>query len=377
MTAPRSALATLTDRPAAAHALDVDVAAGFVAQQQVGGAEFMLYNLVDGLRQATTGRVTVPHRDGRPLGRHTPGCAYRPVRAGNRFVADLAVGARAAGDVVLFPNYFTPPARRSTSVTVIHDVQYRYFPQHFSSRKRRWLAAAQAYTVRSADVVIAISHAVREDLLRLYGADAQRVQVVSNPIDFARFDAAADGGPSVAAGALVAVAAHWPHKNIETLVAGYARYRATGGRLRLTLIGSPRSALVGKREWTDVSLDGQIEGLDHLGHVDDATLGAHLRMATAFLHPSLFEGFGMPVAEALGLGVPTVCAPLPALVEVAGDMANYCPQAEDPDAWASWMHRAEFGDLRRPGADEVMAVRHRFAPATVGLQYLDAVTGAA
>lgn len=376
-----------TSRTTAAVAtLAVDVAAGFVAPQQVGGAEVMLYNLVDGLRVATSGPVRVHHRAAHPLRRQTPGCEYRPIRAGNRFAADAVVGVTGQADLVLYPNYFTPPVRRSPALSVIHDVQYRYFPEHFSARKRRWLAAAHAHTVARADTVVAISESVREDLLRIYGSRARRVQVVPNPIDFTRFGVADEPDepddqtpgtiralvPPPSRGELVAVAAQYPHKNLDTLIAGHAAYRASGGRLDLTLIGTPRAQLVGSGAWGPEQVSGG-DGVRHLGHVDDRTLGHRLRHATAFLHPSLFEGFGMPVAEALGLGVPTICNALPPLLEIAGDLANLCHEPRDAAAWASWMHRAERGDLRRPSAAEAARIRTRYAPASVAARYLDVV----
>ncbi|MDT7953589.1 MAG: hypothetical protein RQ966_18980, partial [Acetobacteraceae bacterium] len=151
------------------------VAAHFVYAGRVGGAEHMLYNLLRGLSQ-TCRQLTILCASERNLSAASLADLHRhdSVRiaehggGGPRFIAEqrACLTPGLSGDAVLFPNYFVPPItprRLGRVATVLHDLQYRHFPQHFSTKKRAWLAAAQSFAVRKADRLIVISDFVRQD----------------------------------------------------------------------------------------------------------------------------------------------------------------------------------------------------------------------
>jgi glycosyltransferase involved in cell wall biosynthesis len=349
----------------------VGVSACFVAAGRVGGAEFMLYNVVRGLSRHVDG-LHVYYRAAYPLATREHGVRYQAVPGvRTRFGADSVAAVGHAHRAILFPNYFTPPVVRGSSVTVIHDAQYLHYPQYFSRRKRIWLRSQHRRTLRRSDAVVAISEFVRSDLVRGYGAAAARVTVIPNPIDFTRFDAVGKDEDAVDASPgeyVLSVGAGYPHKNVATLSHGFHEYRRHGGSLNLVLVGRFGRGLLGAR----IEAAGEIPegpGLHLAGHVGDRQLGRLYRSARAVVLPSTFEGFGMPVAEALGLGLPVVASRIPAVEEVSFGLANLCDAPLDELAWTRWLWRVERGDVARPSSEESARVRATYDPGCIGAAY--------
>lgn len=387
-------------RPAAARPRRLLVTAHFVFAGRVGGAEHMLYNLLRGLTAAGADAgvlcadeanldpaFVAELRAANPAGLLASKSGGRG-GDGIRFIAEqrACLSPGLAADAILFPNYFVPPIvprRLGRVATVMHDMQYRHFPANFSAKKRAWLAAAQAYAMRRADTVVAISEFVRQDLLRVYGARFERkVVTIPNPISWDRFGPAGAGAPIVPRPMerpyILSVAAQYAHKNLEALLRGFALLAATDPDIMLVFCGQDYGGLRG--------VPGQRHGLMPLvhalglqdrvtmtGYVDDATLGAWYRHAAMFAFPSIFEGFGMPAVEALGFGLPTLTTNRTALPEVTMGLAQY---VDDPASAEEWADRARqiLRDPQsvRPGADQIAALRDRYSVARVGRQYCEA-----
>lgn len=361
----------------------VAVSGLFVRPGRVGGAEQMLYGLLDGLQAACPDvDLVVTEDSAHRLVRVPAGITTRRVHAprGSRFAAEYAARTtyRAAGQVI-FPNYFTPfPAPAANVLTVIHDLQYRHLPANFSARKRAWLAASHRLTLRLADRVVAISAVVADELAQLYGARAtQKVVVIPNPVDWSRLRPA--GRRPVDAPYFLSVGAGYAHKNLSTLVRAFARYRATGGENDLVLVGAREEDLLGIVHRSDTlrSLIDELGVGDRvhlLGYVPDGALGAAYAGATAVVQPSLFEGFGLPQVEALGLGVPVIASDLPVMREVTLGAAVLCEQPTAPEAWTELLHQSgAHPEQFAPSAREVDVIRATYAPEAVGRAYLAAL----
>lgn len=364
------------------------VAAHFVHAGRVGGAEQMLYNLVRGMA-ARRARATVLCGSADRLApdfvaevRRAPGLALRETGGtGSRFLAEqvACLDPSLRAEAVLFPNYYLPPvvpARLGLTGVVLHDLQYRHFPAYFSRRKRGWLRAAQAFALRRADRVFVISEFVRRDLLRLHGDRlADRLVVAPNPISWERFGAAV-AGPPIEQPYILTVAAQYPHKNLPTLIRGFAELARRDRDIRLVLCGQEQAGLHGVGG-TRVALRPLVsalglEGRVHLtGYLDDVALGRWYRHAALFAFPSVFEGFGMPPVEALGLGLPVLAARRTALPEVTLGLAEFVEEAEEPQAWATHME-AMLRHGRRPASIDVARVREAYAPERCAARYLDA-----
>lgn len=371
------------------------VTAHFVFHGRVGGAEHMLYNVLRGLDRNGVGLgVLCAERSNLDPAFVAEFEASQPGRlvacrggTGSRFLAEqracLRPGLRS--EAVLFPNYFVPPVvpRRLGRVSaVVHDMQFRHFPANFSAKKRAWLSAAQAFAVRRADTVVAISDFVRDDLVRHYGARcARKVLTVPNPISWDRFDGPGLHERPIAQPYVLSVAADYAHKNLDVLIRAFAEVARRDRDLQLVFCGQDYGGLRGvagtRRDLKllvhDLGLQGRVRVT---GYVDDAALGRWYRHASLFAFPSLFEGFGMPPVEALGFGVPTLTTALTALPETTLGLAATVADPVRADEWADHIlamvrNPEEF----RPSAADVERVRRHYSPERIGGLYAAACLG--
>jgi glycosyltransferase involved in cell wall biosynthesis len=301
------------------------VSACFVRPGQVGGAEYALYNLLDGFRQLPAAQAfEVVTATPLPIG-FAP-LTERRVDTGrlrNRIAIEtVSLPVLRGVDRWLLPNYYTPVGLRGQVVTVIHDCQYAHFPANFSTAKRRWLAAAHRYTLRRASTVIAISAFVADDLVGLHGERfAPKIRVIPNAVSFDRLEGGAlPSGVPTDRELVLCVAANYRHKNLPMLVRAFSDVARRRPDAHLVLVGQSPENLLGARHAT--GLDRLIDALglrgkiSRLGHISDPELGALYRAATVLAMPSLFEGFGLPVVEALGLGLPVVSSAAGSLRDV-------------------------------------------------------------
>jgi glycosyltransferase involved in cell wall biosynthesis len=368
----------------------IGIDASFIDPGRVGGAEHMVVNLVEGLAASDDPADTVVVFTDHPWAAPDRIRFERPTGPGNRFTRISATlrPQLASFDALLFANYFTPPFPRSKTrprfLTVIHDLQYLHAPENFSRRKRVWLRTAHEATLRLADSTVAISHDVRRDILARYGTRwGPRVHTIHNPVSWARFGEGEPGeAPPVERPYILAVAAHYPHKNLETLVRAVAELKRRGGHddVALVLAGQLGRNLSGVA-WTR-PLDGLIEELGltdsvHVtGYIDDRQLGVAYRHAAVFAFPSLFEGFALPVVEALGFGLPVLTTRRTAIPEVSLGLATYL---DDP------MNAVEMAGCLddmladppafRPGDEGVGKIRAAYAPERIGTAYRALLAG--
>jgi glycosyltransferase involved in cell wall biosynthesis len=228
-------------------------------------------------------------------------------------------------DVLHFSDWMYPPQRGGVRSTMIHDLVPLRFPQWVEGRTRRMHGAKYANAARTCDVVFTNSEFTKRDVTELLRVPEERIRVAPPGVD-GRFrpdgDRAELGRPYV-----LTVATLEPRKNLATLAAAH---RLLGGELAL--------AVVGAEGWGErPELGGP--GVVRLGFVDDDELARLYRGASVFAYPSRFEGFGMPIVEAMASGVPVVASSHPSLDEACGDAAIRA----DPDsaeAFAAAIERA-------------------------------------
>jgi glycosyltransferase involved in cell wall biosynthesis len=229
-------------------------------------------------------------------------------------------------DVLFVPAHVLPLVHPRRSVVTVHDLGYLHYPQAHTRWARTYLQWSTAYNVRSAAHVIADSQATQRDLIQYCGAAPEKITVVYPGCDPA-FAAVQDPAQVAAACERYGIAAPYviyvgtlqPRKNLTGLLDAFADLVREGKDLHL--------AIVGKRGWLYEPLFARVrelgleERVHFAGYVPQADLPALLSGARALVLPSLYEGFGFPVLEAMACGTPVVCSDVASLPEVAGDAA--------------------------------------------------------
>src|SRR3954462_14494799 len=205
-----------------------------------------------------------------------------PYRLG-RFIAETKVGfSDGAGlDAILFPNSYTPPiVRAKRVVTIIHDLQYIHFPEHWPLLRRLRMRACHETTLRKCDAVVAISQAVKDDILKFYGDRWQaRVHSIWNPIAIDRFDNPAEQNFSGGRPFILTAGVDRPVKNLATLIRAFAILRQRFPDHCLVLAGQLRSK---DRGWRRRSAELEAEMPSTVDLINDLGLAKHV-IATDYI----------------------------------------------------------------------------------------------
>ncbi len=228
-------------------------------------------------------------------------------------------------DALFVPAHVVPPVHPAATVVTIHDLGYLHEPGAHTALSRRYLHWSTRWSARAARKIIAISEATKQDLVRFYKVPGEKVTVVYHGVD-ERFRPA--GGDDVArvkrdlaiTGPFVLyVGTIQPRKNLVRLIQAFDVLASDNPDLNLVMAG--------KMGWkTDeitqaAALATHSDRIRVPGHVSDEDLPALYSAAAVFALPSLYEGFGMPVIEAMACGTPVLVSDRGSLPEVAGNAA--------------------------------------------------------
>jgi glycosyltransferase involved in cell wall biosynthesis len=241
-------------------------------------------------------------------------------------------------DVLHFWDWMYPPQRAGVRATMIHDLVPLHHPGWTTRRTRRMHAAKYRNAARTCDVVFTNSRFTAADVVERLGVPEERVRVAYPGVrpGFLPEDGRADlGRPYV-----LTLATLEPRKNLPALLEAHA-----------LLDGSFALAVAGGAGWGEQpTLDR--EGVLALGFVSDDEVPRLLRGAEVFVYPSRFEGFGIPIVEAMACGVPCVVSSHPSMDEASGDAAVRV-DPERPEEIAAGIERAlaEREDLARRGLE--------------------------
>lgn len=243
---------------------------------------------------------------------------------------------------VLHVQYTAPPFCRVPVVATIHDLAFEHMPETFTRRGSFQLKLTVRRTAQRAVRIATVSEYSRQDLLRTYKLSPEKVVVTYNGVE-QHFTA--EAWPNEAAGIrnrfgikrdyLLAVGSLQPRKNLVRLIRAYAKLRSEHKAF------TPQLVIVGRKLWLADEIFAEVrqqfwkDDVILTGYVSDEDLPKLYRQATAFVYPSLFEGFGLPPVEAMACGTPVITSNVSSLPEVTGDAALLIDPLDQPSLESS------------------------------------------
>lgn len=231
-------------------------------------------------------------------------------------------------DLTHFFNFHVPPGVYGKKVSTVHDLAFKVFPETVRLKTKIMLNLTLKKSCRRADKITTVSQFTKEELMKFLDVPESKIVVVPNGVDLNRFFPQIDGliidGIKSKYGIdgqyLLYLGTLEPRKNIERLIKAYAL-------LKSILPDAPKLVLAGRKGWMYESIFKTVSELKlensviFTGYIEDSEAPALLGGATAFLFPSLYEGFGMPPLEAMACGTPVLTSNCSSLPEVVGDAA--------------------------------------------------------
>jgi len=230
---------------------------------------------------------------------------------------------------VLHVQYTAPPRTPCALVATIHDLSFEHLPETFKRRSRAQLRLTVRRTAKKAAQILTLSDFSRRDIIETYGVDPERVFVtppaapshfapVTNETELRRIRTTY----GIQGDYILALGSIQPRKNLVRLINAYLSLRRDEPDAPL-----PQLVLAGKRGWLEAEtvraakVAEAHQNILLIGYVPDADLPALYSGALCFAYPSYFEGFGLPVLEAMKCGTPVIAGNCTSLPEVAGDAA--------------------------------------------------------
>ncbi|MGI9658536.1 MAG: glycosyltransferase family 4 protein [Gaiellaceae bacterium] len=264
--------------------------------------------------------------DGAPVERHLPRVPFsHQVRQtwsrlgwppAERFVGRF--------DVLHFSDWMFPPQAAGLRATTIYDLIPLRFPAWTTARTRTMHSRKYEAARHQCGLVVAISSYTALDIEENLGINGDRIVVAYPSVD-ARYSA--QGPPaSIEAPYILAVSTLEPRKGLRELIAAYAALRERNA-------DEVRLVIAGASGWGE-QLELEADGVHWIGYVSDDELAGLYRSASALAYPSRFEGFGLPIVEAMASGTPVVTSHHPSVDEASGDVAVRC-DPDDAEAFAN------------------------------------------
>ncbi len=302
--------------------------ATWLRPDRISGAERYAVELVVALARLAPGEIVLFARADVPPGLAALDVERHETQLLGRLPLDQGwlpwAAARAHVDLLHTLASPTPVLWRGASAMTIHDATPWMYPDAMDTGTRWYVKPLYPQALARADVIFTVSEAAREDLVRSAGARRERIVVTPNGVDPRFFEARAREGPR--APYLLAVGTLEPRKNLPTLLEALRLLRKDGRDLALVVAG--------RQAWThSLPLGDLAPHVRLLGTVPHEELPSLYAGAACFVLPSLHEGFGLPLAEAMAAGVPAVASDIPALREVGGETVRYA-DPHDADGFA-------------------------------------------
>jgi glycosyltransferase involved in cell wall biosynthesis len=338
-----------------ARPLGIGVNALYLLPGGVGGTEIYLRELLAALQRvdrenrytvftnSATDRDLVPQAPNFAWAPQAVRAEFRPARiVWEQTVLPWRVFRRGL-DVLLNPGFTAPAAAPCPAVTVFHDLQHRLHPEYFRWFDRPFWRLLVDGAARRSTLTIAVSEQTRRDMAACYGLPPERIRVVEHGVAADVRAIAARRTPATPRIILYVATLH-PQKNHAALLEAFARFRERRPGYRLVLVG--RHGFAARAVAQRVAALGLGADVELTGWIPRAEVLRLYERAWCCVIPTLFEGFGMPLTEALAAGIPAACSAIEPLRALAGDAALLC-DPESVESIAAALERVTEDDALR------------------------------
>ena len=246
-------------------------------------------------------------------------------------------------DLFHSPNFILPPTRRAKTLLTVHDLSFIRHPQGAVTKLRRWLEKVVPRSLARADHVLADSHSTKQDLIEIYNTSPEKITVIGagvearfRPItDITKLDAIRNHYRLPSEKFILSLGTLEPRKNFTGLIQAFSQS---------PVCETHHLVIAGGKGWLYEEIFAAAETspvadrIHLIGFVADEDLPALYSLADIFAYPSHYEGFGIPIIEAMACGTPVVCANNSSLPEIAGQAALQIT-ATDTAALAEELYR--------------------------------------
>ena len=228
--------------------------------------------------------------------------------------------------ITQFFNYVIPPGVRGKKVTIIHDMSHLACPQYVRVKTKRWLDLTLRRSCERADAIITVSEFSKSEIIKYMGVEPERITVMPSAVDRKQYRADYPAGQIEAVKKKYGITGDYflylgtiePRKNIQRVIEAYAKLAEEDD-------GAPPLILAGGRGWLcepiykSAAEANRPDRIRFIGYVPQEDAPLLMAGAKVFLFPSLYEGFGTPIIEAMACGVPVISSNVASMPEVVGD----------------------------------------------------------
>jgi glycosyltransferase involved in cell wall biosynthesis len=234
-------------------------------------------------------------------------------------------------DIYHFFNFIVPPRVKGKVITTIHDMTYELYPETMHKNNLKRLKNDIEYSVNRADKIITVSESSKKDIMKFLDVDESKIEVVYNGVEYDRFNKSYTEDEkskvrekyNLPKNYILYMGTLEPRKNIESIIEAFEIFKREDGLANQKV----KLVIAGKKGWLFESIFNLVDRLNlkdeviFTDYVDENDKPLIYNMASVFLFPSLYEGFGIPVLEAMASSVPVITSNVSSLPEVAGDAA--------------------------------------------------------
>ena len=254
-------------------------------------------------------------------------------------------------DLFVSPDGYCSLSTNVSQLLTIHDLAFEHYPQFIPKIVADYYKKYTPQFCKKADKIIAVSEYTKNDIINQYSIFSDKIEVIYNGVDFKEINTGSKPGIRIDFPYFIFIGTFHPRKNILRLLKAFNAYKhSKSNQMKLFLIGSDG--------WMNEDLLDYLENMVARQEViwikncQREEIYQYLSCAAAMIYPSLFEGFGIPIIEAMHCGIPVACSNTSCLPEIAGDAAIYFNPENEDEIKDSMQLLSENMELRKQLGDK-------------------------